>query len=218
MIIEIIIGAIVSGGTLSVAAIVNALAESILGIFRLAWSTVKGVAKALRTFTRFVVKTIQDLIKGFQELLNILKKGWDEIRRIFDEGFGLSRKKYWMSPGFFKFGEDPATFRNFIRLRERADDGYYNILCHGSEKNVIINGRNLKPQELANLIIEQEYQTGEPIRLIACKTGAKEGGFAKELAEILDNETLAPTEKISVDDLGEFIHDKKGKFVKLVKD
>lgn len=55
-----------------------------------------------------------------------------------------------MSPGFFKFGEDTATFRNFIRLRER-----------------------------------------------------------KKLAELLDVEVIAPTEKISVDDFGEFIHDKK---------
>ncbi|REC48841.1 hypothetical protein [Chryseobacterium pennipullorum] len=218
LIIEIVVGILVSGGTLSIAAIINALAETILGIFRLTWGALKGVAKAFRSFTRFVVKSINDLIKGFQELITWLKKGWSELKKIIDEGFDLSTKKHWMSPGYFKFGEDPATFRNFIRLRERGDDGYYNILCHGSEKNVIIDGRILKPQELANLIVEQGYEKGEPIRLIACKTGSKQNGFAKKLAEILDVEVIAPTEKIAIDDLGQFIHDKKGKFVKFVKD
>ncbi|MCY0969181.1 zincin-like metallopeptidase toxin domain-containing protein [Chryseobacterium wangxinyae] len=98
MVIEIIIGILVSGGTLSVAAIVNALAETILGIFRLGFSAVKGVVKAVRTFARFVVRTIEDLIKGFQEMLIFLKKGWPEIRRVVDEVFEgvshLRRGKY----------------------------------------------------------------------------------------------------------------------------
>jgi len=134
-------------------------------------------------------------LKGFQELLNFLKKGWQEIKRLIDDAFNSSHKKYWMSPGFFKFGEDTATFRNFIRLRERTHDGYYNILCHGSGKSVIIDGRNLKPQELANLILQQGYEKDEPIRLISCKTGAKANGFAKKLAELLDVEVIAPQKK-----------------------
>lgn len=90
LIIEIIVGILVSGGTLSVAAIVNALVESILGIFRLGFSAVKGVVKVVRTFSKFVVKSIQDLLKGFQELLNFLKKGWQEIKRIIDDAFNIT--------------------------------------------------------------------------------------------------------------------------------
>ena len=123
-----------------------------------------------------------------------------------------------MSPGFFKFGDDGNTFRNFLKLRERNNDGYYNILCHGDPKSVFINGKKLKPQELADLILQQGYEKGEPIRLISCQTGAKPNGFAKKLAEILQTEVTAPTERIAVDDLGNFIHDKKGKFLTFKKD
>ncbi|PQA92077.1 hypothetical protein SAMN05421796_11413 [Chryseobacterium piscicola] len=91
-----------------------------------------------------------------------------------------------MSPGFFKFGDDANTFRNFVRLRQRAHDGYVKILCHGDPKSVFINGKKLKPQELADYILQQGYEKGELIRLISCQTGAKSNGFAKKLAEILD--------------------------------
>ncbi len=87
LIIEVIIGIIVSGGSLSIAAIVNGLVETIFGIFRLGFSAAKGVAKAIRTFSRFVVKSIEDVIKGFQELVNFLKKGWEEIRKVVDGAF-----------------------------------------------------------------------------------------------------------------------------------
>ncbi|MCJ8152628.1 hypothetical protein MKJ01_02485 [Chryseobacterium sp. SSA4.19] len=90
LIIEIIVGVLISGGTLSVAAIVNALVESILGIFRLGFSAVKGVVKAVRTFVKFVVRSIQDLLKGFQELLLFLKKGWNEIKKIVDDAFNIT--------------------------------------------------------------------------------------------------------------------------------
>jgi len=89
LIIEVIVGVIVSGGALSVAAIINALAETIIGIFRLGFSAVKGV---VRTFSKFVVKSIQDLLKGFQELLNFLKKGWTEIKKVIDDVFQQIRK------------------------------------------------------------------------------------------------------------------------------
>ena len=140
-----------------------------------------------------------------------------EFKKVIDDVFELTKKRYWMSPGFFKFGEDAATFRNFLRLKERVHDGFYNILCHGTDKSVLINERKLKPQELVDLILEQGYEKGEPIRLISCYTGAKPNGFAKKLAEILEVEVIAPTERISVDDLGNFIHDKKGKFVTFKK-
>ncbi|MBB6371506.1 hypothetical protein [Chryseobacterium shigense] len=74
LIIEIIVGTIISGGSLSIAAIANAITELILGIFRLGWALIKGTAKIVRTFAKFVVKTIQDIIKGFQEVISFLRK------------------------------------------------------------------------------------------------------------------------------------------------
>lgn len=125
LVIEIIVGILVSGGTLSVAAIVNALAETILGIFRLGFSAVKGVVKAVRTFSKFVVKSIQDLLKGFQELLNFLKKGWPEIRKIVDEtfeGISLLRRGKYLGQALDEF--DFIKIEKFLkRLRVELQVG-----------------------------------------------------------------------------------------------
>lgn len=127
LVIEIIVDVIVSGGTLSVAAIINALVESILGIFRLGFSAVKGVVKAVRTFTKFVVKSIEDLIKGFQELLNFLKKGWDEIKRIVDEAFEGVKQKF-LSRLKEVFSQDTKTDELFRKISKKIDSTGKQIL------------------------------------------------------------------------------------------
>lgn len=190
--------------------------------------TGKALGKAAQAVTREAKELASDIWRALTSLMEILKRGGAKLQELFEkiskeivDWFLKNKKRFsikWMSPGFFKFGDDAATFRNFLRLKERAHDGFYNILCHGSEKNVLINGKKLKPQELADLILKQGYEKGEPIRLISCHTGSKPNGFAKKLAEILEVEVIAPTERISVDDLGNFIHDKKGKFVTFKKD
>lgn len=117
----------------------------------------------------------------------------------------------------FKLYNDAVTFRNFLRLKQRADDGWYNILCHGDGKRVIIDGKKYKEEEFAKKLLDEGYEKGNPIRLIACETGSKPSGFAAQLAKILETKVIAPTERISVDDIGDFIHDKKGKFVEFNK-
>lgn len=190
------------------------------------------IGKTISQTAKFVkiqtAEVYQKVSKALESVIELFKTGGQKLRDFVNnlwkkiaDWFLKNKKRFsikWMSPGFFKFGDDAATFRNFLRLKERTHDGFYNILCHGSEKNVLINGRKLKPQELADLILEQGYEKGEPIRLISCYTGAKPNGFAKKLAEILEVEVIAPTERISVDDLGNFIHDKKGKFITFKKD
>ena len=141
----------------------------------------------------------------------------EDIFKWFKELFGTAKKTEWLSSGLFKFGNDGITFRNFIKLQQRADDGFYNILCHGDFKSIYIDGRKYKPEEFAKILLEQGYEKGKPIRLIACETGAKQNGFASKLAKLLEAKVIAPTERISVDDIGEFIHDKKGIFVEFIK-
>jgi len=188
-----------------------------------------GFVKGANIISQKSSQAYQNSLKIFREIVEIIKNGGENLYAFFNkiwkkiaEWFLKNKKKIsrvkWMSPGFFKFGDDATTFRNLVRLRQRTHDGYFNILCHGDPKGVFINGKKLKPEKLADLIIQQGYKKGEPIRLISCQTGAKQNGFAKKLAEILDTDVIAPTERIAVDDLGNFIHDKKGKFVKFKKD
>ncbi|MEI3788455.1 MULTISPECIES: hypothetical protein [unclassified Chryseobacterium] len=87
LIIEIVVGTLISGGTLDIPLILQKLEEVIFGIFRLGWGSIKGTAKTLRTFSEFIVKSIQDLIKGFQELINFIKKGIPEIKILIDDVF-----------------------------------------------------------------------------------------------------------------------------------
>lgn len=93
LIIEIIAGALVSGGTLSIPIIIQKLEETIFGIFRLGWGLVKGVARKIRTFSKFVVKSIKNVIDGFQELLRFFKGEKGNFKRIVDEVFESSNIK-----------------------------------------------------------------------------------------------------------------------------
>lgn len=156
-----------------------------------------GGAKALQK--------LKDLLK------NIKKLSIDELKELFK--YKSKNKVYWLSIKIFKFGDDAATFKNFLRLRERVDDGFYNVLCHGNPKRVIINGKKYSPEEFSKFLIEAGYEKGKPIRLVACETGANNNGFAAQLAKILETKVIAPTKKISLNDVGDFVHESKGKFV-----
>ncbi|MGU3374353.1 zincin-like metallopeptidase toxin domain-containing protein [Chryseobacterium sp. M5A1_1a] len=87
LLIEIIVGTLVSGGTLSIPIIIQKLEETIFGIFRLGWGLIKGIARKIRTFSKFVVKSIKNIIEGFQELLRFLKGEKGNFKRIVDEVF-----------------------------------------------------------------------------------------------------------------------------------
>ncbi|MCY0969179.1 hypothetical protein [Chryseobacterium wangxinyae] len=93
LIIEIIVGLLVSGGILDIPIIIQKLEEAIFGIFRLGWGLVKGAARKIRTFSKFVVKSIKDLINGFQELLKFLKGEKGSFEKIIDEIFEASNIK-----------------------------------------------------------------------------------------------------------------------------
>ncbi len=93
LIIEIVVGILISGGVLDVAVIIQKLQEAIFGIFRLGWGMAKGAVKAARTFTKFVVRTIKDLIEAFQELIRFLKGEKGSFKKIIDDVFEASNIK-----------------------------------------------------------------------------------------------------------------------------
>ena len=93
LIIEIVVGLLVSGGVLDIPIIIQKLEEAIFGIFQLGWGLVKGAARKIRTFSRFVVKSVKDLINGFQEFLKFLKGEKGSFKKIIDEVFEASNIK-----------------------------------------------------------------------------------------------------------------------------
>jgi hypothetical protein len=149
------------------------------------------------------------IIKAVGVFKNLPKrlKAWVEKKKT------RIKKAGWLSANVLGFGEDITTMRNLIKLQGRLDDGYINVLTHGTVKKIKINGRLFKVEEFAEKLINNGYKSGTPIRLIACYTGANTNGFAAKLSKIINAEILAPTKRIAVDDMGEFIHETGGKFI-----
>lgn len=177
---------------------------------------VKGVA----SFVNLIKKAAQFIRRFGKEGLDLLKKlknNPKELEKLFSDLDAriknISRRKDWMASNFFKFGNDSHTFRNGIRLQNRPDDGWFHVLAHGDGKRFIIDGRKLKPEEFAKLLLARGYQKGDPIRLVVCFSGAKSNGPAAKLSKILNARIEAPTHKIRLDDFNDFIIDKGGKFV-----
>ncbi|SDF85808.1 hypothetical protein [Epilithonimonas hungarica] len=174
-------------------------------------------AEAYHTVSKAFIELFELIKVGGQKLKNFVNDIWKKIADWFLKNRKTANAVDWMSSKLFKFGDDDRTFRNFLKLRQRATDEFYNVLCHGEPDRIIINGRKLKAEEFAKMLLEQGYEKGKPIRLISCHTGVKQNGFASKLAKLLETKVIAPTDRISLNDLGEFIIDKKGKFVEFNK-
>ena len=221
LVVAIIIDVLLTGGVKAAQDIIKALQTFLTK----PGTVLKDLLQTAVGATVAVVETVIDLIatlasklkNGAIKLFEDFKGFIDDVFKWLEELFGVTRKTDWLSSGIFKFGNDGVTFRNFLKLRERADDGWYNILCHGEAEKIIIDGRKYKPEDFAKKLLDEGYEKGKPIRLVSCYTGSKQNGFASKLAKLLETKVIAPTERISVDDLGEFIIDKKGKFVEFNK-
>lgn len=86
--------------------------------------------------------------------------------------------------------------------------GYGDIIIHGSPDSLLINGLNGEQweygaKEAAEMIRNSREFHGQPIRLVACQTGAKKNGIAQQIADELGVEVMAPTEIANVDINGE---------------
>ena len=78
--------------------------------------------------------------------------------------------------------------------------GYFDFAAHGSSDFIEYGSRDkqMTARELARIIRHNESYNGEKIRLLSCSTGAKEKGFAQDLANALGVEVEAPTDILFV--------------------
>ncbi len=94
-------------------------------------------------------------------------------------------------------------------------DGFCDIVCHGSPKELIINGFNdeewtYSAKQAAEMIRNSSEFNGKKIRLISCQTGAGDNCIAQQIADELGVEVMAPTEIVNVNSDGEmFLSDNK---------
>jgi hypothetical protein len=100
----------------------------------------------------------------------------------------------------------PANFmdggdRFFLNASKRTDidpNGFFDVIAHGSPTKIEIqtaNGPVLVNHRIAARLIKQSpgYR-GQNVRLLSCSTGARETGFAQNLANKLGVEVHAPTD------------------------
>jgi|GEM_PF-1394484 len=185
---------------------------------------------ALATGGATIIDKIKVFLKGLLELIrNPKKKLSDVADYLKSKGFAIKKrikefkvedllkwdKEDWMAARVFKFSDDDKAFRNTVKLVQRGEENLLNIVTHGSPngKQIRYKDQWLKAEEYVKIIKENGWIEDMPIRLVVCHSGARPDGFAAKLAKLLNVAIEAPTERISVDDFGNFIHDKGGKFV-----
>jgi len=159
------------------------------------------VAKRLRNSNQNLLRFESEIDKSLD--FKFLQK------RVF---FFELRKLDWLSKQYIRLGVDQKTMRNLLRLKERPDDGFFDILSHGDEKHLIIDGVKHKPEAAFQILRAEGLTFDKTIRLIACETGKKATGFAQRFADLTGQRVVAPTTKVRLDDNLEIILEAKGIF------
>ncbi len=86
--------------------------------------------------------------------------------------------------------------------RVPPQDGTYTVDMHGGPDGVRVGRDQLTAAHLAALLMADPNWHGQPIRLLACRTGADPDGFAQQLADRLQVPVTAPTDYVGVADDG----------------
>ncbi|KFF28065.1 hypothetical protein [Chryseobacterium vrystaatense] len=135
LIIEIIIGILISGGTLSIAVIIEKLAETIFAIFRMIGSA---TTKVIRTFSKFVVKSIGNLIESFLGLINYLKNGDVAIKRIIDDVFSAFGDYFKELKNLYIVPQTVAEIQLLRRLMKAFYEEYKILLLESSNLEKVV--------------------------------------------------------------------------------
>lgn len=106
LIIEVIIGLIISGGVLSVEEVARKVFQELFGL-------ITGIAKAGKKafdFTRkLTAKSFAKMVEGLDALVDILRKGTDGILKLIDEMYEIGSKiKEFIMAAYQKFFNSKA--------------------------------------------------------------------------------------------------------------
>ena len=80
----------------------------------------------------------------------------------------------------------------------------FNVIAHGNERGIAYEGQTLNAEQVAMLIRHSPQYVGgkQRIKLYSCSTGKKKGGFAQQLANILQTEVETPNMDVHITDVG----------------
>ena len=101
-----------------------------------------------------------------------------------------------------------AFLRNISKRADVDENGYYDIIAHGTKNGIEIthNGKKMTVDSriAARLIQNSDGYNGQNIRLLSCNTGALDNGFAQNLSNKLNVEVCAPTNYLWADSNGNY--------------
>ncbi len=92
--------------------------------------------------------------------------------------------------------QNDAFAKNAAQRTDVDPGGVLDVVAHGSSTGIEINGRVVDAADAANAISGNRQFQGQPIRLLACNTGACSTGFAQQLADALGVNVTAPNKFI----------------------
>jgi hypothetical protein len=168
--------------------------------------------KLVITFVRALPKMFKNMLAWMER---VVMKARTKFKGLKTKDVLNWKSEDWLSARIFRFSDDGEALRNMVRLLQREEEDIFHIVAHGNKngKKADFLGKLLNAEEYAVVIKEQGWIEGTPIRLIVCHSGSLQNGFAAKLSKILKVNIEAPTNKIRVGDLGEFVHFEKGKFI-----
>lgn len=146
LLIEVVIGILISGGVLSVAEIVRRLGQELFGFFT---TFARGVKKAWQKSVKFIGKAIDEFIRILDALIDFLKQGKDEMRKMIDEifeAFKLYSKETRSSLNMQLPFLGPAEIALQKRLMKAFYTGFKDLLLkYADVAKVMKTWKKLKP-------------------------------------------------------------------------
>jgi hypothetical protein len=89
---------------------------------------------------------------------------------------------------------DPNDQFAINHLSAKPLPGFHDVVAHGSPASAQVRGTSVNHRVLANLIKRDPNYGGGPIRLCSCSTGKLDDGFARNLANKLGVDVMAPVD------------------------
>lgn len=143
LIIEIVIGILLTGGVLSVEEIARRLAQE---LFRFFTSFANGVRKTWKKGSQLAKKTIDGFISGLDALIDFLKQGWEGIKKWIDEAFDSIEKlaKVKIDEFIKKLPKKIAIFINIlpVNFQKKIANGLLEVYFN-NRKLLILDPRGI---------------------------------------------------------------------------
>ncbi|WP_155856147.1 hypothetical protein [Cellulomonas sp. URHD0024] len=160
-----------------------------------------------------VGRSVTDVIASAKSLKRLLEALQDVLRRMAS---GVRAKlpgaKAADAPGLLDrlFHTPEAADLNRFPVPERINryfervapkDGFYDVGLHGNPNSVFLRAADgtdvaVDHRVLADLIRRQPDYDGGPVRLLSCRTGARDDGLAQRLADSLGEIVEAPSDTL----------------------